>query len=800
MRVAVLGGTGSFGRALAARLVALGEDDVVIGSRDAERARGDGARARRRASTGATNDDAVRGADLVVLAVKADAALDTARAVARRARRHAAALRGERDRVPRRASARFPIPMRAASPSASRTSSPAPVAAGLHSIAAANLDDAPPDEDALICGDDPAAKELALELAGKLVAGRALDAGPLASARALEGLTAVIVNLNRRYKAHAGVRITGVPTDADDRAHPRARPAGDPAGRRPRRADRRRSVELEDRDVVVVAQKVVSKAEGRRRRARRIEPSEQARELAGDERDPRELEAILREAKRIVRERGAARDRRDPPRIRLRVGRRRPFERARAGNARAPARRPRRERAAPARRGFASSPGADVGVIVTDSFGRPFRQGTTDVAIGVAGVPAIIDLRGTLDRIGYELRSSRVAVADEIAGAADLARGKAERRAGGGRPRPASSSGDAGTGAGVRDRARARSVPLGSTPGSRSLTLSSPLPRRGPQRLATVSAVVRWATRPGLAGVTSQAELRLLGPWRTTIDVRSLSLRRLASRSTACQSPCPGRRRWRAARRRRRPGAAGRSARARRSARCARSPTTIAASPGRTSVPRASARTPTLVLVPPQRRPGVPALDGRRLGRSAPTPPSARALATLHRRLAVRFPPPPARHAVAATRRAPTASGSTLSLAQDLPGPGHAGASLRAARGDRRRTLRLWQERSAAAALAVARYARRAPRSDRDLAARRVPVHPPLRGHLDVEHRQRLLRRAADGPRVPCSATGATSSAAGARPTTGPSGRSSRRRPGRYDSRPRLHARGRTRRALCGLL
>jgi 8-hydroxy-5-deazaflavin:NADPH oxidoreductase len=85
----------------------------------------------------------------------------------------------------------------------------APVVAGLHSIAAANLEEEP-DEDALVCGDDPVAKALALELAGKLVAGRALDAGPLASARALEGLTAVIVNLNRRYKAHAGLRVTGV--------------------------------------------------------------------------------------------------------------------------------------------------------------------------------------------------------------------------------------------------------------------------------------------------------------------------------------------------------------------------------------------------------------------------------------------------------------------------------------------------------------------------------------------------------------------------------------------------------------
>ncbi len=64
-------------------------------------------------------------------------------------------------------------------------------------------------------------------------------------------------------------------------------------------------------------------------------------------------------------------------------------------------------------------------MIVTDSFGRPFRQGTTDVAIGVAGLAPIVDLRGTTDRIGYELRASRVAIADEIAGAADLARGKA---------------------------------------------------------------------------------------------------------------------------------------------------------------------------------------------------------------------------------------------------------------------------------------------------------------------------------------------------------------------------------------
>ena len=82
---------------------------------------------------------------------------------------------------------------------------------GLHSLAAASLVQGKADGDTLVCGDDTVAKELALELAAKVVAGRALDAGPLASARALEGMTAVIVNLNKRYKGHAGVRVVGLP-------------------------------------------------------------------------------------------------------------------------------------------------------------------------------------------------------------------------------------------------------------------------------------------------------------------------------------------------------------------------------------------------------------------------------------------------------------------------------------------------------------------------------------------------------------------------------------------------------------
>jgi 8-hydroxy-5-deazaflavin:NADPH oxidoreductase len=62
-----------------------------------------------------------------------------------------------------------------------------------------------------VCGDDPNAKAAVMELAERITSGRAVDCGPLASARSLEGLTAVIVNVNKRYKAHAGVQVTGLP-------------------------------------------------------------------------------------------------------------------------------------------------------------------------------------------------------------------------------------------------------------------------------------------------------------------------------------------------------------------------------------------------------------------------------------------------------------------------------------------------------------------------------------------------------------------------------------------------------------
>ena len=206
MKVAIVGGTGAFGRALAKRLRALGID-VAVGSRDAKRGWERGVEL---GVEGGSNEQVVRRADLVVLAVNSDAALDTARELD--------PAIGTTPVLCVASDLRFTdqgvLPGRESYSLAEELAETidAPVASGLQSLAAVELSSTElPDQDALICGDDPRAKEPALELAAQLVAGRAIDAGPLASSRALEGLTAVILNVNKRYGAHAGVRLTGIP-------------------------------------------------------------------------------------------------------------------------------------------------------------------------------------------------------------------------------------------------------------------------------------------------------------------------------------------------------------------------------------------------------------------------------------------------------------------------------------------------------------------------------------------------------------------------------------------------------------
>jgi len=198
VKVAIVGGTGDFGLALARRLVEAG-DEVVLGSRDAARAQEKAAEVG--AALGATNEDAVANVELVVLATNAAATLETAAALAD-AIGTTPVLSVASDL---RSTEHLSLAERMQELLAG------PVVAGLQSLAAAKLAAGRPDEDAFVCGDDADAKALALELAAKAVAGRALDAGPLARARVLEGLTGLIVSLNKRYKGHAGIRVTGLP-------------------------------------------------------------------------------------------------------------------------------------------------------------------------------------------------------------------------------------------------------------------------------------------------------------------------------------------------------------------------------------------------------------------------------------------------------------------------------------------------------------------------------------------------------------------------------------------------------------
>jgi coenzyme F420-0:L-glutamate ligase/coenzyme F420-1:gamma-L-glutamate ligase len=185
------------------------------------------------------------------------------------------------------------------------------------------------------------------------------------------------------------------------------------------------SAELQDGDVLVVAQKAISKIEGRVMRLDDVEPSAQAREIAG-EADARRIEVILREANRVVRTRGSL----------VITETRHGFICASSGVDSSNAPEPGTlvllpvdpdDSAARMRTALRDLTGRDVGVVVSDSFGRPWRQGTTDVAVGAAGVEVLRDLRGEQDPNGYELRSTVIALADEIAGAAELVLGKLDR-------------------------------------------------------------------------------------------------------------------------------------------------------------------------------------------------------------------------------------------------------------------------------------------------------------------------------------------------------------------------------------
>jgi coenzyme F420-0:L-glutamate ligase / coenzyme F420-1:gamma-L-glutamate ligase len=178
---------------------------------------------------------------------------------------------------------------------------------------------------------------------------------------------------------------------------------------------------VEDGDVLCVAQKAVSKVEGREVELARVEPSARAREIAGGEDDPRFIELVLQESRAIVRRRGAF----------LVCETHHGHICASAGVDRSNASGPDRAILLPvdpdasAQRLRAALAGrAELAIVITDSFGRPFRRGTTGVALGVAGLAPVVRLAGALDSAGRRLENTEVHVADAIAAAAELVLGQ----------------------------------------------------------------------------------------------------------------------------------------------------------------------------------------------------------------------------------------------------------------------------------------------------------------------------------------------------------------------------------------
>jgi coenzyme F420-0:L-glutamate ligase/coenzyme F420-1:gamma-L-glutamate ligase len=186
---------------------------------------------------------------------------------------------------------------------------------------------------------------------------------------------------------------------------------------------------LADDDVLVVTQKVVSKAEGRVVELASVQPSERAREWAERwGKDPRQVELVLRESAEIVRmaDGGLIISRTRHGLVCANAG----VDVSNVGGGEAATLLPEDPdgSARLLRDRLGELTGARPAVVISDTFGRPWRLGIVNVAIGVAGMEALLDLRGTLDVQGREMRATLIAVADELASAADLAGGKVDQR------------------------------------------------------------------------------------------------------------------------------------------------------------------------------------------------------------------------------------------------------------------------------------------------------------------------------------------------------------------------------------
>jgi coenzyme F420-0:L-glutamate ligase/coenzyme F420-1:gamma-L-glutamate ligase len=296
--------------------------------------------------------------------------------------------------------------------------------------------DGPIDCDVLVSGNKVAARDVIVKLAQE--AGmRAWHVGPIANSAAAEAMTSLLIQINRKNKAHSGIQISlgsqteeGTPTELRITAL-KGVPLvqrDDDLGALIEEALAANNEILRDGDVLVIAQKIVSKAEDRLVKLADVSPSNDAKELAEKtDKDPRLVELILQNSNEIVR----------VGRNVIVVEQKNGLIMANAGIDQSNVSEDDPEghalllpedsdaSAAKIRSALQKNHRANFGVIISDSIGRAWRWGTVGHAIGAAGVTALVDKRGAHDLFGRELQVTDIGNADEIAAAASLLMGQA---------------------------------------------------------------------------------------------------------------------------------------------------------------------------------------------------------------------------------------------------------------------------------------------------------------------------------------------------------------------------------------
>jgi coenzyme F420-0:L-glutamate ligase/NADPH-dependent F420 reductase len=431
---AIIGGTGALGAALADRLAAAGHR-VCVGSRDPAKAE----------AFAATLSGDVRGAGIAEAAAAGEIVVLTVPYAA-----HAETLTQIREAVqgkivvdttvplkpPKVGTVQLPAAGCAAVEAAQALGPDVRVVSALQTIGAEKLGSGVAiDADVLVAGDDAEAVEAVRAMLTGLGL-RSWHVGPLANSAAAEAMTSLLIQINRRYKiAQAGVKITGKPKDAPAAASVsiRALPGlplfepGQDLAAAIADAVRASGEPLQAGDVVVVAQKVVSKVEDRTVRIASVTPSAQAHDAAARaEKDPAVVELIAAEAQELMRVApGVIITRHRTGHVLANSGI--DASNVVCGGAESVLLWP-QDPDASARQLRAlleAAFGVRLAVIVSDSLGRAWRMGTTGHAIGSAGLKPLRDRRGEADLFGRELQATVIGVADEIAAAASLVIGEA---------------------------------------------------------------------------------------------------------------------------------------------------------------------------------------------------------------------------------------------------------------------------------------------------------------------------------------------------------------------------------------